>query len=463
MTGPTSHKELRIALPYTPRDHQRDAHKRRCSHRWTVLVWHRRAGKTVFAIMELILAALAFKREDGRFAYICPLLKQAKDVAWGYLKRFTRDIDGIKVNESELSVTFPNGAVIRLYGADNYEGLRGIYLDGVVLDEVAQMKRLVWGEILRPLLADRKGWALFIGTPKGVNLFSELFFEGQKDPEWHCDLRTWRDTNAIDREEVEAARKTMSEQAFAQEFECDFFSAVENTLNPLERVQAAMARDFKPEAFAFAGKVIGVDVARFGDDTSTIARRQGCVAYKLIQIRGLDTMKLAARVAQVCVEWDADAVFVDVTGGLGAGVADRLRQLGHPAFDVEFAGSPDVPRYRNKRCEMWANMAEWLKTGSLPDDQELQQDLVAPTYHFDVSDRMCLEAKDDIKERIGRSPDKADALACTFFAPVAPREPGALRGRGRATTAQRAATEYDINGNRGDGERAATHYDIYRS
>src|SRR5690606_9719062 len=133
-----------------------------------------RAGKTVMAVMRLIAAALANERQSPRYAYIAPQLNQAKDVAWTYLKHYGLKVPGASVNESELCVEFPNGARVRIYGADNPDRLRGIYLDGVVLDEVADMKPEVWDEVVLPTLTDRQGWALFIGTPKGVNRFSEM-------------------------------------------------------------------------------------------------------------------------------------------------------------------------------------------------------------------------------------------------------------------------------------------------
>jgi phage terminase large subunit len=125
--------------------------------RFNVLVAHRRFGKTVFCINELIKQAAKNNRDDPRYAYVAPLLSQAKDVAWEYLKRYTAEIPEATVNESELRVDLPGGVRIRLYGADNPDRLRGIYLDGVVFDEFAQMQPRVWSEVIRPALADREG------------------------------------------------------------------------------------------------------------------------------------------------------------------------------------------------------------------------------------------------------------------------------------------------------------------
>lgn len=143
--------------------------------RFAVLVAHRRFGKTVLAVNHLVMKALHCKQPRGMYAYCAPFRNQAKSVAWNYIKHYSGSIPKV-VNESELSVCFDvNGATIRVFGADNPDALRGLYFDYIVLDEVAQMKPEVWHEIVRPALADRHGGALFIGTPKGVNLFSELY------------------------------------------------------------------------------------------------------------------------------------------------------------------------------------------------------------------------------------------------------------------------------------------------
>ena len=140
-----------------------------------MIVAHRRLGKTVCVINHAIMKALMDTSGSGRYGYIAPYRSQAKSIAWDYVKHFTAPVPGRNVNETELTVDFPNGARIRLFGADNPDAMRGLYFDGVILDEVADMKPEVWGEIIRPALSDRNGWACFIGTPKGQNLFHELY------------------------------------------------------------------------------------------------------------------------------------------------------------------------------------------------------------------------------------------------------------------------------------------------
>lgn len=196
------------------------------THRWSCLVAHRRAGKTVACVADLLDAALRSKLQAPRFAYVAPLFVQAKDVAWSYVKQFAGPIPGTSFNEAELRADLPNGARIRLYGADNYDRMRGIYLDGIILDEYADMPPAAWGEVLRPALADRQGWAVFIGTPKGRNSFWELWERAQKDPEWFSLMLKASETGLLPARELDAARAEMTPEQFAQEFECSFDAAI---------------------------------------------------------------------------------------------------------------------------------------------------------------------------------------------------------------------------------------------
>lgn len=174
--------------------------------------------------------------------------------------------------------------------------------------------------------------------------------------------------------------------------------------------------------------ILGVDVARFGADSSVIVRRQGLKADGPVVMRGLDNMQLADRVAAAIMENRPHAVFIDA--GQGQGVIDRLRQLGHDVIEVPFGGKPlQEGRFANRRSEMWYGLRQWLKSGGkLPDEGDdvprLRAELSAPLYWYDAAGRMVLEPKDKIKERLGASPDIADALALTFAAPVALPEPG---------------------------------------
>ena len=158
-----------IKIPYTPRKHQAILHKKISEYRWNVLVCHRRFGKTVCMINHLIRSALLSQNKNPRYAYIAPTFKQAKSIAWDYMKQFTAKIPYTKFNETELRVDLPNGSRITLLGSENSDGLRGIYLDGCVIDEYANVNERLFPEIIRPALSDRKGYCVFIETPQGMN------------------------------------------------------------------------------------------------------------------------------------------------------------------------------------------------------------------------------------------------------------------------------------------------------
>jgi phage terminase large subunit len=182
----------------------------------------------VACLNDVVDATISCTKADPRFAYVAPYYAQAKDVAWTYLKRYTMDIPGAEPNEGELRVDFHhNGGRIRLYGADNYNRMRGIYLDGCVLDEAADFDPRAWPEVIRPALSDRMGWATFIGTPKGRNDFYEIMEMAKADPDnwFHLILRA-SETGIIPEGELADARRMMTPEQFEQEFECSFDAAI---------------------------------------------------------------------------------------------------------------------------------------------------------------------------------------------------------------------------------------------
>jgi hypothetical protein len=214
---------LEVELDYCPRQVFEDFHDRQ--ERWSVIVAHRRCGKTVLCINDLIYRALIEDKEDGRYAYVAPYMSQAKTIAFDYLLKYSRPVMA-KSNQAELWVELVNGARIRLFGADNPDALRGLYLDGVVLDEYADMKPSIFGAVLRPLLADRKGWCTFIGTPKGHNAFWEVYNNATQDKSWYVKVLRASQTGLLDQAELDDAAKTMTQDQYLQEFECDFESAI---------------------------------------------------------------------------------------------------------------------------------------------------------------------------------------------------------------------------------------------
>lgn len=226
----------RLELIYEPRSQFIDFHRR--TKRWATLVCHRRAGKTVAAINDLIIGALECSKPRPQFAYVAPFRNQAKLVAWEYLKYYAQPFLADKPNESELSVRLVGDRKVMLFGADNADALRGIYLDGVVPDEFGDFRPSVWGNVIRPALSDRKGWAVFMGTPKGRNEFWTMRERARTSEDWMLVELRASESGILDAEELEAARKQLSPDQYAQEYECDFAAALPGAFFGKEMVQA---------------------------------------------------------------------------------------------------------------------------------------------------------------------------------------------------------------------------------
>lgn len=222
-SGKTKVHEIRI--PYKPRPLQREVHK--SLKRFNVLVCHRRFGKSVLAINELILHAV--NNPNHKLAYIAPTYRQGKAIAWDYLKQYTKPLMyfGGDKNETELRIDLWNGSKIQIYGADNNDSLRGLGFHGVIMDEYAIMAPRTWTEIVRPAISDTLGWVIFIGTPMGHNQFWEVYdyaLRGHKD--WFGKMYRASETGVIPADELEQAASIMTEEQYNQEFECSFTAAV---------------------------------------------------------------------------------------------------------------------------------------------------------------------------------------------------------------------------------------------
>lgn len=208
-------------------------------------------------------------------------------------------------------------------------------------------------------------------------------------------------------------------------------TSINQLLGP-DDIEAAITRNVLPDAYQWAQKRLGVDVARFGDDRTVLFPRQGLVAFKPTEMRNARNNEIAARVMLAKSKWHQELEFVDGTGGFGGGVIDNLLTAGHSPIEVQFSGKAIDPRYYNKRAEMWFMMAEWIKRGGhIPNIGELRKELVTPTYTT-KDGKLLLESKDQIKARLGFSPDLADALALTFALPDMPAArqfPGSIPGR----------------------------------
>lgn len=212
--------------------------------RFGVLVCHRRFGKTVLAVNHLIKGALTCSRARPRFAYIGPTYRQSKTVSWDYAQFYSRPIPGQVPNQSELRIDYPNQGQVRLYGSDNPDSLRGIYLDGAVLDEYGMHPQKTFSEVLSATLVDRGGWALFCGTPNGRNQFYEIAEQAkaeqaQGNPDWFYEEHKASQTGLLDPAYLQSARMVMTDDEYAQEFECSFAAAVKGAIYAKEMAAAA--------------------------------------------------------------------------------------------------------------------------------------------------------------------------------------------------------------------------------
>ncbi len=410
-----------LYFDYQARPWQAEVLKALEERRLAIVVAHRRAGKTELMILRLLLAAMTLEREHPAptFAYVAPFLKQAKAVAWERLKYYCRPLPDLQISESELTVTLWNGATISLFGADHPDRLRGLGFDGTVLDEVAQMRPETWPAVIRPALADRSGWAAFIGTPKGLNIFYDLYRTALETPHlWYAGHFPADQTGVIPPAELAQLQIEMGEAHYRREFLGDFTADQSNNFIDYQAWAEASCRQKPP--VNQAPLVFGVDVARFGADRTVLVERRGLVLEKIATWQGRDLMSTAAEVATAINSRRPTSTFVDAVG-LGAGVVDRLRQLGHKVLAVNSGAKAARPnQFANLKAEMWSKMRDWLLEGAvIPNNGELRTDLLAPNYEFDAQGRLKIESKDELRARGQNSTDCADALALTFAFPVA--------------------------------------------
>jgi hypothetical protein len=213
-----------VTIQYAPRKVFMPFHER--TKRWACLVAHRRAGKTVAAVNDIVRAAMFAKSPNPLYAYIAPYRSQAKAVAWDYFKFYARPVTR-EINESELVLELVNGAKIRLFGADNADGMRGLGFDGVYMDEYGDFKPSVFGNVIRPAMSDKGAWGVMAGTPKGKNQFWEIYQTALRDPnDWFLLRLPASQSRLLPESELAAARAQLTEDQYLQEYECSFEAAI---------------------------------------------------------------------------------------------------------------------------------------------------------------------------------------------------------------------------------------------
>lgn len=287
-----------------------------------------------------------------------------------------------------------------------------------IFDEASGVPDKIW-EVAMGGLTDGEPFFFAFGNPtKNEGAFYDIWHGKARDM-W---IRRKIDSRSVARANTELVKRWVELYGEDSDFvrvrvrgEFPRASVLQFISNEL--VEEAMKRTLDRQAWMFAPRVMGVDVARYGDDSTVLCKRQGLQLLELKRYRELDLMTTSGLVADQIRLWRPNAVFVDACG-IGAGVVDRLRQLGFSPIAVNSACK--VPgRFTNRRSAMWGAMREWLQSGAalLPDD-ELKIDLTGPQYYYSGSDQLSLESKDDMRAREVASPDKADALALTFATDV---------------------------------------------
>ena len=416
---------------YEPHEYQEKLHVALRYYRFVVCVAHRRWGKTESAVACLLASAQGELKPDGMYAYVAPFLKQAKAIAWRKLKKFVQDTygkdwkkQGIQKNEAELWIQLPNGARIQLFGADNPDAMRGLYFDGVVIDEIADMKEDVWNAVIRPALADRRGWALLIGTPKGMNELYRFYQRGLNDPLWKSLMFSCSHTKLpwLPPEEIKALENDMTEAMFAQEMLCDFEASSDDVLFKIKALTDAANRQLRLSDITGAAKVIGLDVAGAakGSDRTVLTKKQGLMVWKQQVYKGIDTPAICDMLASQMIEWKADAAIVD--NGYGFAVVEQMQRRGYSnVYGVDFGGKPGQPQYANKKTEMFYRTKKAIDDGlKLPNDPHLFAELSAHTVRMDEKGKLTILEKKEVKKVLRRSPDKCDSLILAHAFDVVP-------------------------------------------
>jgi hypothetical protein len=325
-------------------------------------------------------------------------------------------------------------AIANLWVEDNPDAFAGVHnMQGLTLifDEASGIPESIFtvskGFFTEPAL--HRYWFCFSNPRRNTGAFFELFHKYRNTWEGVCiDARQVEGKDSAEYDEIIATHGLDSDVARVEVLG-QFPSQGDKQFIGSKLVTDAQTREIVRDAFA--PLAMGVDVARFGDDMSVIYFRHGRDARSMppFKFKGLDTMQLANRVAELADKYRPDGIFVD-GAGVGGGVVDQLRALRYKVFDVQFGTRADEDlKYVNKRVECWAKMKEWLLYGAIVDDGQLLDDLVGPEYEFDGAGRIKLETKEKMKKRGLASPDVADALALTFAANLGRKDMAGRSGR----------------------------------
>ncbi len=394
------------------------------------VVWHRRAGKDSTAIN---LTARETQLRTGTYWHLLPEQSQARRVIWNGIDRHGRRIidqafppsirKRVSIQEMLIELKGERGAtgsIWQLAGSDNYDSLVGANPLGVVFSEWAIADPAAW-EFIRPILAENGGWAMFIYTPRGMNHGFATYNHALTDPDWFAERLTIDDTGVISSEAVEAERRSgMGANQIAQEFHCSFEASNVDQFIDRALIEDAKRREVGPWARAM---VWGLDVARYGNDDSALAKRRGNHMLEPVKWwNGNDLMETCGIVMreyeQTPPHSKPSRINVDVVG-LGAGVVDRLREMGLPVTGVNVGERPlnfESGKYLRRGDELWGLALEWFNTRevSMCPDEVLEMELINRLYTIESGGKLRMEPKSAMKKRGLKSPDKADAFVLTF-------------------------------------------------
>jgi len=391
------------------------------------LVWHRRSGKSKTL---LNFANKQAHQRIGVYYHAFPEYGQGRKIIWDGIDNESgkRLLDlhippeiRKRTNSTEMKIELNCGSIYQIIGADNYDSLVGPNPVGLIMDEwaVSDYYPSAW-DYFRPILVENKGWAVFPYTPRGRNHGFSLYQMALRNPDWFTSLLTIDDTQCITPYDIQKERDSgMSEDMIQQEFYCSFVASVEDIVIPYEFILGAQGRDV---SFAGLPKIAGLDPARFGDDRTALIIRQGGEIQYIDHWSKQDTVFSAGRIIDAFNAKMFNVIAVDVIG-LGAGIVDHLKWAGVPTVPVNVGESPPTKiRFERLRDELWWNAREFFMDRacsiSVGIPAKLREELVADIadvhYKFTPTGKIKVESKDEMKKRLGFSPDLGDALCLTM-------------------------------------------------
>ena len=406
-------------------------------------IWPRRNGKDLTALNILLAKAV---QRPGLYMYIGPLHTQTRQIVWtGQTNGGRPFLDYIppqlvkKKRESLMEIELINGSIIKVVGSDRYDSLMGLNAVGVVFTEYSLQRVEAW-DYIRPMMAENGGWALFNGTPRGLNHMHAMAKMAEKNEKWFYQYLTRDDTGRPSLEAIDDDRRGgMKESKIEQEYYCSWTSSTESVFIPLDLVDPCLkpSAELSPDLYSFQPRVFGVDVAYAPKgDKASIAFRQGRKVHWVRWYQGRDNMAFAKEIAKFIKAFKPHAVFIDA--GRGEGVISRLHQLGydHIVHAVHFNGKVYEEGIANMKALMWTRMLTWFLDSNKPDmynldnnqhanepvEEDLAKELSTPFMIEDEKNMIRVEPKTSLKARGESSPDLAEALGLTFAEEIEPED-----------------------------------------